>query len=92
MARLTPERLAQTRIISAEAVLRNEIDLRQYPYRHLAVLAHRGLTGSGVTELMTAVDCLAHYFGWELVSVSTVNNAAGLYAFLRLPPPVPPSA
>ncbi|MEH1017008.1 hypothetical protein V6U90_28410 [Micromonospora sp. CPCC 206060] len=87
MSRLTPERLAQTRVISAEAVLRNEVDLRTYPYRHLAVLAHPGLTGTGVTELMTAVDYLAHYFGWELVSVTAVNNARGVYAFLRLPLP-----
>ncbi|WDZ85925.1 hypothetical protein [Micromonospora cathayae] len=80
MAPVTPQQLAQTHIVPADAVLRNEVDYRGYPHRHLAVAARPGLTHSGLTQLMAAVEYLCPY-GWELVNVSSGNSL--FYAFLR---------
>ncbi|MFF3853457.1 hypothetical protein [Micromonospora sp. NPDC002575] len=82
MSPVTPQQLAQARVVAADAVLRNEVDFRGYPHRHLAVAARPRLTSSGVTQLMEAVEYLTHY-GWELVNVSAVGNNNLLYAFLR---------
>jgi hypothetical protein len=83
MAALTPQKLAQTRIIDVDALSRNEVDLRAYPHRHLALLVKPGLTsGSGVSRLLEGVEYLAQ-FGWELVNVTDVSRNQFLYAFLR---------
>lgn len=82
MAVITPQQLAQTRVAAAAAVLRNEVDFRGYPHRHVAITAVPSLTTSGATPLLEAVEYLSHY-GWELVSVTTPGNSRMLYAFLR---------
>ncbi|MFF5070559.1 hypothetical protein ACFY2R_04920 [Micromonospora olivasterospora] len=82
MSPFTPQPLAQTRIANADALLRNEVDLRTYPHRHLALVARPGFTSSGVTQLMEAVEYLSHY-GWELVNVTSVNRSDLVYAFMR---------
>ncbi|MFI7437382.1 hypothetical protein [Micromonospora haikouensis] len=81
MSPVTPQQLAQTRVVAADAVLRNEVDFRGYPHRHLAIAARPRLTSSGVTQLLEAVEYLTHY-GWELVNVSSGNSGL-FYAFLR---------
>ncbi|QLD28127.1 hypothetical protein HXZ27_31205 [Micromonospora carbonacea subsp. aurantiaca] len=82
MSPVTPQQLAQARVVAADAVLRNEVDFRGYPHRHLAVAARPRLSTSGVTQLLEAVEYLTHY-GWELVNVSSSSNSALFYAFLR---------
>ncbi|WP_036373450.1 hypothetical protein [Micromonospora sp. ATCC 39149] len=82
MSPVTPQQLAQARVVAADAVLRNEVDFRGYPHRHLAVAARPRLTSSGVTQLMEAVEYLSHY-GWDLVNASSVGNSSLFYAFLR---------
>jgi hypothetical protein len=90
MSPVTPPQLAQTRIVSAEAVLGNEVDFRGYPYRHLAIVAKPRLTNSGVTQLLEAVEYLGHY-GWELVNVTPGGGSHLLYAFLRRSPAPAPA-
>ncbi|MGC4806547.1 hypothetical protein [Micromonospora sp. DT233] len=80
MARVTPQQLALKRVISIDSLSRNEVDLRGYPHRHLALASATGLTRSAVTELMEGVEYLAQ-FGWELVSITA--HASVFYAFLR---------
>ncbi|NBE82239.1 MULTISPECIES: hypothetical protein [Micromonospora] len=82
MAPVTPQKLAQTRVLDVDALARNEVDLRAYPHRHLALLARPGMTNSGVTRLMEGVEYLSQ-FGWELVNVTDVSRNQFLYAFLR---------
>ncbi|MEO3776783.1 hypothetical protein ABGB16_08005 [Micromonospora sp. B11E3] len=82
MSPFTRQPLAQTRIANADAVLRNEVDLRAYPHRHLALVASPGFSGSGATRLMEAVEYLSHY-GWDLVNVTSVNSSNLVYAFMR---------
>ncbi|MER5700400.1 hypothetical protein ACH4T9_27325 [Micromonospora sp. NPDC020750] len=83
MAPVTPQKLAQTRILDVDALARNEVDLRTYPHRHLALLARPGLDRpSAVTLLMEGVEYLSQ-FGWELVNVTDTNRNVFLYAFLR---------
>ncbi|RGC68745.1 hypothetical protein C5N14_12170 [Micromonospora sp. MW-13] len=80
MTPMTPQKLAQTRILDVNALARNEVDLRTYPHRHLVLVARPGLTHSGVTQLMEGVEYLCQ-FGWELVNVTDGNPL--FYAFLR---------
>jgi hypothetical protein len=82
MAPVTAQQLAQTRIVGAEAVLRNEVDFRGYPHRHLAVVARPRLGNSNTTQLLAAVEHLCRY-GWELVNVTTGPGGTLFYAFLR---------
>ncbi|SCE76397.1 hypothetical protein GA0074696_0698 [Micromonospora purpureochromogenes] len=82
MAFVTPPQLAQSRSVGADSILRGEVDLRAYPFRHLAVSARPGFMGNSVTQLMEAVEHLSNY-GWELVNVASVTGSHFLYAFLR---------
>jgi hypothetical protein len=82
MAPVTPQQLAKTRIVVADAVLRNEVDFRGYPHRHLAVVARPQFMNSNLTPLMEAVEYLCQY-GWELVNVTTGTGNHLFYAFLR---------
>jgi hypothetical protein len=82
MSPTTPQKLAQTRVLDVDALARNEVDLRAYPHRNLALMVQPGLTGSGVTRLLEGVEYLTQY-GWELVNVTGVSRNQFLYAFLR---------
>ncbi|MEH1102034.1 hypothetical protein [Micromonospora sp. CPCC 205561] len=83
MAHVTPQQLAQARAVGADAVLRNEVDFRGYPYRHLALVARAGFADNPVTQLLAAVEYLSQY-GWELVNVTAASGSSQLYAFIRL--------
>jgi hypothetical protein len=78
----TPEVIARTRTVTAQAVLENRADLRAYPYRHLAILAHRGVGAERVTYAVAAAEVLSQ-FGWDLVNVSEFAASDLVYAFLR---------
>lgn len=82
MAPVTAQQLAQKRMAPADVVLRNEVDFRGYPYRHLAVASRPRFMDSGVTQLLEAVEYLSQY-GWELVSIASTHGSQLLYAFLR---------
>ncbi|MCW3816535.1 hypothetical protein ONA91_18995 [Micromonospora sp. DR5-3] len=86
MSFVTPQQLAKTRTVGADAVLRGEVDLRAYPYRHLALIARPAFLASGLTQLMEAVEHLSAY-GWELVSIAPVTSNHTLCAVLRRTPP-----
>ncbi|HEY0696294.1 MAG TPA: hypothetical protein VGD43_00610 [Micromonospora sp.] len=77
---VTPERLAQARVVSADSILHNLVDLRGYPHRHLAVTCPPEFGGGRISKLLAAVEYLGH-FGWELVNVTEVSST--VYAFLR---------
>ena len=78
--RETPEIVAERRVVRASAILDRTIDLRGYPYRHLAVQAAGGLGLRPLTTAMTVADVLEP-LGWELVNVAVLNNLT--YAFYR---------
>ncbi|WBB69353.1 transcriptional regulator [Micromonospora sp. WMMD812] len=78
----TPEQIARTRTVSAEAVLGNRADLRGYPYRLLSVVSQRGMGGDQVTTAVAAAEVLEAY-GWELVTVSEFASSRMVYAILR---------
>ncbi|BCL14773.1 hypothetical protein [Micromonospora sagamiensis] len=82
MANVTPQQLAQTRIVVADAVLRNEVDFRGYPHRHVAVVGRPKFMNSNITQLLEAVEYLGHY-GWELVNITPGTGSHLFYAFLR---------
>lgn len=81
MAVNTAQVLARTRFAYADAVLRNEVDFRGYPHRHVAIAAVPRLGGRSITTLLEAVEYLARY-GWELVDVTAADNSH-FYAVLR---------
>jgi hypothetical protein len=82
MSFVSPQQLTQSRTVSADVVLRGELDLRVYPYRHLAVVARPAFLASGITQLVEAIEHLSSY-GWELVSVVPVSSSFTPCAFLR---------
>ncbi|WP_245730453.1 hypothetical protein [Micromonospora pallida] len=83
MGFVTPQQLASNRIVLAESVLRNEVDFRGYPHRHIAIAARPRLGTSSITQLLEAVEYLTQ-FGWELVNVTSADGSRVMYAFLRL--------
>jgi hypothetical protein len=80
--RETPETIARTRMVSAEAVLNNTADLRGYPYRYLAVGAFYGIGPERVTNALAAAEALDRW-GWDLVHVAELTSSNLVYAFLR---------
>ncbi|MEU4566203.1 hypothetical protein [Micromonospora sp. NPDC023956] len=82
MVSVTPQQLAQTRVVASDAVLRNEVDFRGYPHRHLAVVGRPKLMNSNITQLLEAVEYLCQ-FGWELVNITPGTGSHLFYAFLR---------
>ncbi|GAA3769736.1 hypothetical protein GCM10022225_65680 [Plantactinospora mayteni] len=80
--RETPESIAQTRTVSAKAILTNTADLRQYPYRHLAIASPHGFGLTSVTDALMAAEALAPY-GWDLLNVTEFGASQVVYAFLR---------
>ena len=69
------------RMVSADGILRNRVDLRAYPHRHLAVVAYFSVGGIGVTEVLAAVEVLEQH-GWRLVNVSEFKSNQ-VMGFLR---------
>lgn len=82
MSFVSPQQLAQDRVVDVDAVLNGRIDLRAYPYRHLMLLARHGFLRSGWPQLMAGVEHLSNY-GWELVNVTSVGEGHNLYAAMR---------
>ncbi|KAB1910855.1 MULTISPECIES: hypothetical protein [unclassified Micromonospora] len=82
MSLVPPQQLAQERVVSADAVLGGQVDLRAYPHRHLVVTAKHTWGRSGFQPLMEAVEHLSHY-GWELVNVTSIGDGHNLYAAMR---------
>ncbi|MEV0730285.1 transcriptional regulator [Polymorphospora sp. NPDC050346] len=80
----TPDKIAKTRTVSADAILRNQVDLRGYPFRHVSVVARYGFSGgtSPVTEVLMAVEVLQQA-GWELVNVSEFSNGRFVHGIVR---------
>ncbi|TYC01197.1 transcriptional regulator [Micromonospora sp. WP24] len=78
----TPEHVARTRTVTAEAVLANRVDLRGYPHRLLSVVSHRGIGGDQITQALAAAEVLES-FGWELVTVSEFASSRLVHAVLR---------
>ncbi|MFD6262688.1 transcriptional regulator [Micromonospora chalcea] len=81
-ARETPEHIARTRTVTADAVLGGNVDLRVYPYRLLTVLSHRGVGGDQVTQAVAAAEMLER-FGWELITISEFASSRMVYAIMR---------
>ncbi|GHJ12400.1 MULTISPECIES: hypothetical protein [unclassified Micromonospora] len=82
MALVPPQKLAQDRVITAEAIVGGQVDLRAYPHRHLMVIARHKWGSSGFPPLMEAVEHLSNY-GWELVNVLSVGDGHHVYAAMR---------
>lgn len=80
-SRETPEQIARTRTVTADAVL-GGVDLRVYPYRLLTVLSHRGVGGDQVTQAVAAAEVLER-LGWELITVSEFASSRMVYAIMR---------
>jgi hypothetical protein len=79
----TAERIAQTREVSAAALINGQCDLRQYPFRHLGVVADSQLPMPRTTGILIAVEILSQW-GWELVSVTKPYASVDkLVAFVR---------
>ncbi|MGN9811436.1 transcriptional regulator [Micromonospora sp. BQ11] len=77
----TIETVARTRAVTAAAVLQQQIDLRAYPHRHLAVVAYAA-GGDSISQALAAADHLS-YSGWELVNVTQIGSNKTLHAFMR---------
>lgn len=82
MSLISPQQLAQERVVSAETILGGRVDLRAYPHRHLVVTARHSWRRSGFQPLLEAVEHLSNY-GWELVNVTSIGDGHQLYAAVR---------
>ncbi len=60
---------APTAVITAAAVLNNQVDLRGYPYRYLSVFCYNKLRGDGMHQVLAAAEALSHQ-GFDLVNIS----------------------
>lgn len=80
--RETPEKIARTRMVSAEAILGNTADLRGYPHRYLAIHAVYGVGMERVTTALAAAEVLGRW-GWELLHVAELGTSNQVCAFLR---------
>ncbi|MFY1687913.1 transcriptional regulator [Plantactinospora sp. WMMB782] len=77
------QQIAHTREVDAAALINGRCDLRNYPYRHLAVVADSSLPMPRTTGILVAVEILSQW-GWELVSVvKPFESVDKLVAFLR---------
>jgi len=68
-------------VLTTENVLGGKVDLRAYPYRHLAVYCYNKFRGDGVRQVLAAADLLSNY-GWELINISEFTGNQ-LYGFMR---------
>jgi hypothetical protein len=80
-----PDAILHTRTVLAQDVVEGRADLRSYPFRHLAVLAHRGQAIDQVPAVMVAVEMLGAV-GWELVNVAELAQSRSVSAFVRRHP------
>lgn len=78
----SPESIARRRMVNADAVLANRVDLRGYPYRNLVILSQGGFVSDRVTAAVAAAEVLDR-FGWELVNVAEFGSSRLVFAFLR---------
>jgi hypothetical protein len=79
----TPQEITRRRTVGTAAVL-GGIDLRGYPYRHLAIVSQRHFATEGMGEVLAAADVLAQS-GWELVNVGEFGKGALMCAVMRRP-------
>jgi hypothetical protein len=77
-----PDAIVRSRTVLAKDVLDGRVDLRSYPFRHLAVMVNRGVGAEQVTYVLAAVDLLGER-GWELVTISEFAASRIVYAFVR---------
>ncbi|SCF42904.1 hypothetical protein [Micromonospora mirobrigensis] len=82
MSLVSPQQLAEERVVTADALLGGRVDLRAYPHRHLMVTTPHLWRRPGFPALMAAVEYLSQY-GWELVNVTSVGEGHHLYAAMR---------
>ncbi|MFC4149341.1 hypothetical protein ACFO0M_24090 [Micromonospora mangrovi] len=82
MSFVSPQQLAQDRVVGVEAVLAGQVDLRAYPYRHLMLKARHTFSRNAFPPLMEAVEHLSNY-GWELVNIMSVGEGHHVYAAMR---------
>jgi len=80
----TAAMLANQRVVTAQGLLENRVDLRGYPHRYIAVHSYTLLRGEGLRVLMAAIELLESY-NWALITVTQVDN--NLYAVMRQPQP-----
>ncbi len=78
--------IARQRAVSADGIMNQTCDLRTYPYHYLFVHAYVGMRGDGMRQVVSAAEYL-HFFGWELLTISQVDN--NLYGLLRRHPAPP---
>lgn len=80
----TAAMLANQRVVTAQGLLENRVDLRGYPHRYIAVHSYTLVRGEGLRALMAATELLENY-NWTLVTMTQVDN--NLYAVMRQPQP-----
>ncbi|MEU8180757.1 transcriptional regulator [Micromonospora sp. NPDC049044] len=81
MPQETLETVSRYRVITAAAVLQQQVDLRAYPHRHLAVVVY-AVGRDTMAQALAAADLLSHQ-GWELINVTPVGSSNALHVFLR---------
>jgi len=79
----TPQEIAGRRTVGTAAVL-GGIDLRGYPFRHIAIVSQRHFATAGMGEILAAADVLAQA-GWELVNVGEFGRGPLMCAVMRRP-------
>lgn len=77
-------------VLVAEDVLAGRVDMRVYPYRHLALYCYTKFRSDGVRQVLAAAEVLANH-GWELINVGEFTGHH-VYGFMRRLPPPPPTA
>jgi len=82
MRQETPQHIAQLRQVTAELVLAGRFDVAQYPHRHVAVVATRGVWYGRLATALAAVDLLVPA-GFELVNLIEFKPGNAVCAVLR---------
>jgi len=78
----TPDSVARSRTVTADALLAGRVDLRAYPHRYLAVACQTNLGPDRVSYAIAAAETLDR-FGWDLVSLSEFTSGRVVYALMR---------
>lgn len=72
------------RLFHAQALLRNEINLDGYPFRHVCLSSlGAGMSYNAKLDVVLAAVELLEPRGWELVSISTQEGVMDVIATLR---------
>ncbi|MET7468909.1 hypothetical protein ACFYON_18560 [Micromonospora sp. NPDC005686] len=82
MSLIPPQKLAQERVVSADAIVGGRVDLRLYPHRHLVIACATSWGRKSFQPLMEAIEHLSNY-GWELINITSVGESSILYAAMR---------